>query len=444
MNHSTNIPEYKVTQFNRAFKQIIQNNFDYVRIKGEISEIKEATKGQIYLTIKDEESILSGVVWEQKKRYLQLSPEIGMEVILTGKITTWSKFRTTYQIDIDKIEIAGEGALLKLIEDRKKKLKAKGLFNIENKKLIPFLPDKIGVITSPTGSVIYDIINRISDRFSVPIDLWPVSVQGTEAAMSIIEAIKGFNNMNFKDKPIVIIIARGGGSTEDLMAFNDEKLAISVYNSNIPIISAIGHETDTTIIDFVSDLRASTPTAAAEKAVPLKSELVQMTYNADQRLNFIINNQIKSYKFNFENLIKLLKAPNLIINNFNQKLEFIFHNLERTIQKENEQIQQNFINTTQLLKIPKNLIYLRKNMIVNLNKNLNVFLNEKIAFKNEKFYKLIRILNANSITTNLKKGYSILTKKNKLIKSAKLLQKSDVLKAQLSDNSIEVEIKKIN
>ena len=444
MNHSTNIPEYKVTQFNRAFKQIIQNNFDYVRIKGEISEIKEATKGQIYLTIKDEESILSGVVWEQKKRYIQLSPEIGMEVILTGKITTWSKFRTTYQIDIDKIEIAGEGALLKLIEDRKKKLKAKGLFNIENKKSIPFLPDKIGVITSPTGSVIYDIINRISDRFSVPIDLWPVSVQGTEAAMSIIEAIKGFNNMNFKDQPSVIIIARGGGSTEDLMAFNDEKLAISVYNSNIPIISAIGHETDTTIIDFVSDLRASTPTAAAEKAVPLKSELVQMTYNADQRLNFIINNQIKSYKFNFENLIKLLKAPNLIINNFNQKLEFIFHNLERTIQKENEQIQQNFINTTQLLKIPKNLIYLRKNMIVNLNKNLNVLLNEKIAFKNEKFYKLIRILNANSITTNLKKGYSILTKKNKLIKSAKLLQKSDVLKAQLSDNNIEVEIKKIN
>ncbi|PPR51606.1 MAG: Exodeoxyribonuclease 7 large subunit [Alphaproteobacteria bacterium MarineAlpha5_Bin4] len=444
MNHSTNIPEYKVTQFNRAFKQIIQNNFDYVRIKGEISEIKEATKGQIYLTIKDEESILSGVVWEQKKRSLQLSPEIGMEVILIGKITTWSKFRTTYQIDIDKIEIAGEGALLKLIEDRKKKLKAKGLFNIENKKSIPFLPDKIGVITSPTGSVIYDIINRISDRFSVPIDLWPVSVQGTDAAMSIIEAIKGFNNMNFKEKPSVIIIARGGGSTEDLMAFNDEKLAISVYNSNIPIISAIGHETDTTIIDFVSDLRASTPTAAAEKAVPLKSELAQMTYNADQRLNFIINNQIKSYKFNFENLIKLLKAPNLIINNFNQKLEFIFHNLERTIQKENEQIQQNFINTTQLLKIPKNLIYLRKNMIINLNKNLNVLLNEKIAFKNEKFYKLIRILNANSITTNLKKGYSILTKKNKLIKSAKLLQKSDVLKAQLSDNNIEVEIKKIN
>ena len=444
MNHSTNIPEYKVTQFNRAFKQIIQNNFDYVRIKGEISEIKEATKGQIYLTIKDEESILSGVVWEQKKRSLQLSPEIGMEVILIGKITTWSKFRTTYQIDIDKIEIAGEGALLKLIEDRKKKLKTKGLFNIENKKSIPFLPDKIGVITSPTGSVIYDIINRISDRFSVPIDLWPVSVQGTDAAMSIIEAIKGFNNMNFKEKPSVIIIARGGGSTEDLMAFNDEKLAISVYNSNIPIISAIGHETDTTIIDFVSDLRASTPTAAAEKAVPLKSELAQMTYNADQRLNFIINNQIKSYKFNFENLIKLLKAPNLIINNFNQKLEFIFHNLERTIQKENEQIQQNFINTTQLLKIPKNLIYLRKNMIVNLNKNLNVLLNEKIAFKNEKFYKLIRILNANSITTNLKKGYSILTKKNKLIKSAKLLQKSDVLKAQLSDNNIEVEIKKIN
>ena len=274
MNRKINIPEYEVSEFNKAFKDVIQDNFDYIRIKGEISELKTATKGQIYLTLKDKVSILSGVIWEQKIKYLQLLPEVGMEVVVSGKITTWSKFKTTYQIDIDKIELAGEGALLKLIEDRKKKLNQKGYFDEENKKQKPFLPNKIGVITSPTGSVIHDIINRVSDRFKVPIEIWPVSVQGVEAVESIIEAIVAFNKMNLDEKPDVLIIARGGGSTEDLMAFNDEKLAISVYHSLIPIISAVGHETDTTIIDYVSDLRASTPTAAAEKVVPVRSELL--------------------------------------------------------------------------------------------------------------------------------------------------------------------------
>ena len=182
-----------------------------------------------------------------------------------------------------------------------------------------------------------------------------VKILPTGVEINLDDIVNGIKRLSSKNDIDLIILARGGGSIEDLWPFNEELLARAISKCEIPIISAIGHETDTTIIDFVSDLRASTPTAAAEKAVPLKSELAQMTYNADQRLNFIINNQIKSYKFNFENLIKLLKAPNLIINNFNQKLEFIFHNLERTIQKENEQIQQNFINTTQLLKIPKNL-----------------------------------------------------------------------------------------
>ncbi|SVA64755.1 uncharacterized protein METZ01_LOCUS117609, partial [marine metagenome] len=156
------------------------------------------------------------VIWDQKKKYLKFNPEVGMEVVVTGKITTWSKFKTTYQIDIDKIELSGEGAILKLIEDRKKRLKAKGLFEKEKKKTLPFLPSRIGVITSPTGSVIHDIINRIKDRFFVAIDVWPTSVQGTEAADTIIQAIKGFNNMSQIDQPELIIIARGGGSTEDL------------------------------------------------------------------------------------------------------------------------------------------------------------------------------------------------------------------------------------
>ena len=189
MNLKFNIPEYGVTQINKALKEVIEDHFSYVRVKGEISEIREATKGQIYITLKDKTSILSAVVWEQKKRSLTFEPEIGMEVTLTGRITTWSKFKTTYQLDVDKIEIAGEGALLKIIEERKKRLIEKGYFDNENKKQIPYLPSRIGVITSPTGSVIHDIINRISDRFKTHIDLWPVAVQGSEASNNIIDAI---------------------------------------------------------------------------------------------------------------------------------------------------------------------------------------------------------------------------------------------------------------
>ena len=292
MNLNINIPQYGVTQFNRAFKDIIEDHFSYVSIKGEISEVRIATKGQIYLTLKDEASILSAVIWEQKTKTLAFEPDIGMEVTLTGKVTTWSKYKTTYQIDIDKIEIAGEGALIKLIEDRKKRLKEKGYFDDANKKKIPYLPSRIGVITSPTGSVIHDIINRVSNRFKTPIDLWPVAVQGAEAAKNIIEAINGFNEI-IENKPDVIIIARGGGSTEDLMAFNDEKLAEVVSLSMIPIVSAIGHETDTTIIDLVSDLRASTPTAAAELVVPVKTELINMVNGLNQRMNYSIENILK-------------------------------------------------------------------------------------------------------------------------------------------------------
>ena len=193
----TNIPEFYVSEFNNKFKEVIELNFGYVRIRGEISELKTATKGQIYLTLKDETSILSGVIWESKKNLISFKPEIGMEVIVTGRITTWSRFKTTYQIDIDKLEIAGEGVLLQLIEERKKRLKEKGLFDQKNKKELPYLPSRIGIITSPTGSVIHDIINRIKIRFILYADLWPVSVQGTDAVESIILAIPGHYGKNF-------------------------------------------------------------------------------------------------------------------------------------------------------------------------------------------------------------------------------------------------------
>ena len=443
MNNKINIPEYEVSEFNRAFKDIIENKFNYIRIKGEISEIKTATKGQIYLTLKDQDSILSGVIWAQKKNYLDIVPELGLEIIATGKITTWSRFKTTYQIDIDKIEIAGEGALLKLIEQRKKKLQKQGYFDQDKKKPIPYLPTRIGVITSPTGSVVYDIINRINDRFPMPLDIWPVSVQGTDAVLSITQAINGFNEMTV-DKPDLIIIARGGGSTEDLMAFNDENLAINVFESKIPIISAIGHETDTTIIDLVSDLRASTPTAAAEIAVPVRDNIEIQIKN----LHFQLENRIKSkfsiIKDNFEYLNKLLKAPNFIINFYNERINKSFSKLYLSIENKLKLNNLNLLNIGNSIYSPEKNIEIKKIVVKDLFKNLENNISKLYQTKIFNLNSNIRILNSNSVSKNLEKGYSILMNENKIIKSVKKLNFTSKLKARLSDGSAEITVKKIN
>ena len=443
MNNKINIPEYEVSEFNRAFKDIIENEFNYIRIKGEISEIKTATKGQIYLTLKDQDSILSGVIWSQKKNYLDIVPELGLEIIATGKITTWSRFKTTYQIDIDKIEIAGEGALLKLIEQRKKKLQKQGYFDQDKKKPIPYLPTRIGVITSPTGSVVYDIINRINDRFPMPLDIWPVSVQGTDAVLSITQAINGFNEMTV-DKPDLIIIARGGGSTEDLMAFNDENLAINVFESKIPIISAIGHETDTTIIDLVSDLRASTPTAAAEIAVPVRDNIEIQIKN----LHFQLENRIKSkfsiIKDNFEYLNKLLKAPSFIINFYNERINKSFSKLYLSIENKLKLNNLNLLNIGNSIYSPEKNIEIKKIVVKDLFKNLENNISKSYQTKKFNLNSNIRILNSNSVSKNLERGYSILMNENKIIKSVKNLNLTSKLKARLSDGSAEITIKKIN
>ena len=444
MNLNLNIPEYGVTQFNRALKDVIEDHFSYVRIKGEISEIRVATKGQIYITLKDKTSILSAVVWEQKKRSLTFEPEIGMEVTLTGRVTTWSKFKTTYQIDVDKIEIAGEGALLKIIEERKKRLKDKGYFDDANKQKIPYLPSRIGVITSPTGSVIHDIINRISDRFKTPIDLWPVAVQGTEASKNIIDAINGFNTIENNNKPDVIIIARGGGSTEDLMAFNDEQLAQVVSLSNIPIISAIGHETDTTIIDFVSDLRASTPTAAAELVVPVKSELINTVTSLNQRMIYGMENICKDNSTNLYNLISYIKTPEQIIKSLKDRLIYMNTGLKRIIINNIKMASKDLSSLNSDIKIPYDLIKFNKSNIKSLTNSLHSEIKRMLITNTEKYKNYLRLVETNSIQSNLRKGYSILSKDKKIINKTKHIRENDTLSARLMDKTIEIKVKKIN
>ena len=444
MQNKINIPEYYVSEFNKLFQDVMESNFGYVRIRGEISEAKTATKGQIYLTLKDDDSIISGVIWDSKKKYLQFAPKLGIEVIATGKITTWSRYKTTYQIDIDKLEIAGEGALLKLIEDRKKRLQAKGLFDQKFKKNIPYLLSSLGIITSPTGSVIHDIINRLKERFPIDVDLWPVAVQGSEAATSIIVALKGFNSSSFINKPDVIIIARGGGSTEDLMAFNDENLAMEVFKSHIPIISAIGHETDTTIIDFVSDLRAPTPTAAAELIVPLKKELEKNLYNFSDQLNYLIRNNFSMNNSLLSNLLKFLKAPNYILKSYKEKFQLACEGLNKNANSIHERKSFVLKNLIRIIKPPEIFVKLKKDEIQKLYSNLGRTMEYKKDHQKRTFNELLRLLNSNSINNNLKKGYVLLSKSKKILKKSKQLKEKDSIAIKFYDKTIGVNIKKIS
>jgi exodeoxyribonuclease VII large subunit len=262
---ATNLPEFSVSELSRALKRTVEDSYPYVRVRGEVSGFKRAASGHLYMTLKDENAVLDAVCWRGTAGRLSIDPEDGLEVICTGKLTTYPG-RSKYQIVVEQMEMAGEGALLKLLEDRRKKLAAEGLFDDSRKRELPYLPEVIGVVTSPTGAVIRDILHRLSDRFPRHVLLWPVLVQGDGAADQVTAAIEGFNRIEAGGsvpRPDLIIVARGGGSLEDLWAFNEENVVRAAAASDIPLISAVGHETDTTLIDFASDRRAPTPTTTS-------------------------------------------------------------------------------------------------------------------------------------------------------------------------------------
>jgi exodeoxyribonuclease VII large subunit len=272
-----NRPEYTVSELSQALKRTVEDAFGYVRVRGEISGFKRAASGHLYLSLKDDTAVLDAVCWKGTAAGLKFKPEDGLEVICTGRITTYPG-RSKYQIVIEAMEPAGIGALMALLEERKRKLAAEGLFDAGRKRPIPYLPEVIGVVTSPTGAVIRDILHRLADRFPRHVLVWPVLVQGDGAAEQIAAAIEGFNAIPEGGpvaRPDVLIVARGGGSLEDLWAFNEEVVVRAAAASRIPLISAVGHETDTTLIDYASDLRAPTPTAAAELAVPVRADLLE-------------------------------------------------------------------------------------------------------------------------------------------------------------------------
>jgi len=293
-----NTPEYTVSELAFSLKKTIEETFGHVRVRGELGRVTVAKSGHCYLDVKDDKAVINSIIWKGVMGRLSMRPEEGMEVVCEGKLSTYPG-RSNYQLIIEKMELAGAGALMALFEKRKKMLAAEGLFDAERKRELPFMPKTIGVVTSPTGSVIRDILHRIEDRFPSHVLVWPVLVQGDKAAEQIAGAITGFNHADGFPRPDVLIVARGGGSMEDLWCFNEEVVARAAANSKIPLISAVGHETDWTLVDFVADYRAPTPTGAAEVAVPVREDWLETIADYGLRLSRGLRRNVNEKKTAF-------------------------------------------------------------------------------------------------------------------------------------------------
>ncbi|MFN7038252.1 MAG: exodeoxyribonuclease VII large subunit [Alphaproteobacteria bacterium] len=473
--------QYSVTELSNSLKRLVEDNYSYIRVQGEISGLKIAPSGHLYFSLKDENSLLSAICWRGTLSKIAVKPAEGLEVICTGSITTYSG-QSKYQLIVEKFEHAGVGALMALLMKRKEALEKEGLFDLSKKKKIPLFPRTIGIVTSPTGAVIRDILHRIEDRMPTHILLWPTLVQGEQAANQIANAINGFNalpdNGEIK-KPDVIIVARGGGSLEDLWAFNEEIVVRAAANSKIPLISAVGHETDTTLIDYASDLRAPTPTAAAEMAVPVKAELLFKLSETERRLNSDFNKllTLNNHKLiaitrglpNFKNIIinaeqrfddLCLRIDNSVSRFFENKHN-IFEKFANNIRHPKELIESNIKNLFLLTNNLKQQIhlYLRQkeyklsivesnikikilsdkleslsNKLNEIDKILYNNINNYLYFKEEKLKNLTSLVNSYSYQKTLERGFTIIRAEDgRLVDSIKKIENLAIFNIEFSD-----------
>ena len=439
--------EYTVSELSTSIKRIIEDNFDYIRLKAEVGRVSKPKSGHIYLDLKDDTSVISGIIWKGSVNKLNILPEEGLEVVCTGKVTTYAG-QSKYQIIIENIEPYGVGALMALLEKRKEKLLKENLFDDNFKKQIPFLPKRIGVITSPTGAVIRDILHRIEDRFPVNITVWPVKVQGDSSPEEIIDAIEGFHLLDQSnlEKPDVIIIARGGGSVEDLWGFNDEALVRKVFDSKIPIISAIGHETDTTLIDLVADLRAPTPTAAAEMAVPVRKILITSVEDFYERIKNYINNKIEFEERSLLLLDKAIPKIEVMLKNYNLRYKKASSILNISLVSMIKHYQDIFLRKTVSFKanmLTKNFNFTKDDFLEVskslINSTVNIF--DKKTNSLQLQSGLLDVLSHNSV---LKRGFAIVKdKKSKIITSSKKIKEDEELMINFYKNDkIKVSLKR--
>ncbi|MBQ3117231.1 MAG: exodeoxyribonuclease VII large subunit [Alphaproteobacteria bacterium] len=388
---TTEKPILSVTEISLSLKSCVEQIFSDIRVRGEVIGVKKAPSGHTYFSLKDSDSVLSAVCWRGRDKTTTDSLTDGLEIVCTGKLSTYPG-RSNYQMIVEKAEPAGIGALLKLLNDRKIKLEKEGLFEISRKKQIPYLPDIIGVVTSPTGAVIRDIMHRLNERFPRHVLLWPVLVQGEGAAEQITTAINGFNAIpqegihtptGFIPRPDLLIVARGGGSFEDLWCFNEENVVRAAAASQIPLISAVGHETDTTLIDYAADLRAPTPTGAAEKAVPVHAELSAYVSEAQERLIDGLYRLLENAQNKLETYSRAMPKLSDIIQSFFEKLEDRSERLKNSINYYMKSTGNQLDMQSKLLQSYSFNAVLERGFTLILNNNKQILSSKSIAEQEE-------------------------------------------------------------
>ncbi len=439
----SNIPEFSVSELAFSLKKTVEEGYSRIRVRGELSKVKIHTSGHLYSDIKDAESVLNIICWRGTLGRLSLVPEEGMEVICTGKITTYPA-RSNYQMIVEHMELAGEGALLKMLEDRRKRLSNEGLFDEAHKKRLPFLPRVIGVVTSPTGAVIRDILHRLEDRFPCHVLVWPVKVQGEGAALEISNAIYGFSNLPKNGptpRPDLVIVARGGGSLEDLMPFNEESVVRAAFSCSIPLISAVGHETDTTLIDFVADQRAPTPSAAAEMAVPerwlLLAQLDEYTHRARAAITRFLREQyqrVATLSARLGDPLRLLDLKTQTVDHLSDRLR---HALIRNI----EMNQQAVLRLGGRLVHPRQLIQNAKQALSFQNQSLQRMVPTLFEPHRRKIDHMGKLLEVLSFKNTLNRGFTVVrTEDGQIISQAAATRPQQLLHLHFADGSVKTKV----
>lgn len=438
----------KISDLNTYIKSIFDENpyLKKVYLRGEISNFKNHTRGHLYFTLKDDTSRISAVMFYSSAISLNFAPEDGMNVLVEGRISCYPA-QGTYQIYVDKMEPDGLGNLYIEFEKLKEKLAKEGLFSEEHKKPIPKIPKRIGVITAPTGAAIRDIISTIKRRFPITeVILFPALVQGESAAPDIVRQIKEADSGAYDID--CLIVGRGGGSIEDLWAFNEECVARAIYEARVPIISAVGHEIDFTIADFVADMRAPTPTGAAEMAVPTVTEINNTINSYEIRLNEYVSNAIHKNKLRLNNITSsyIIKNPLSLYETKEQKLDSYIETLNNNINKrlENYQLIINNLKNSYVLKNPLSLFEIKKEKLIFNEKTLYSNI-KNIILKNDHNYKLlINTLKLANPLGILEKGYSLVTKDKELIKTSSDLKENDIINIKLHQGSVLASVKEVN
>ncbi len=435
-NHNEII--YSVSEVSHALKRMVEDHFGSVKLRGEISGYKLHSSGHAYFTLKDEGAVIDAVCWRGTLGKIKLRPEDGLEVVASGKLTTYPG-RSKYQIVIENMEPAGAGALMALLEKRRAMFEAEGLFAASRKKKLPYMPRVVGVVTSPTGAVIRDILHRIADRFPCHVIVWPVAVQGDGAAEQIANAINGFNNL--PEKPDLLIVARGGGSLEDLWAFNEEIVVRAAANSTIPLISAVGHETDTTLIDFASDMRAPTPTAAAEIAVPVLADLKLALAQLDARIENGVRRQFTERENKLEGLLRGLPKPSQLLQLATQRLDDWSERLQQALPILLTRKEQKLALCMQGLKpnlLQKDIDH-QSTKVTDLARRSHTTLMNGLRMREEKILSLASRLENMNVQRVLERGFALVRGEDgKLITGSEVAKNQKKLEIQFADGRISI------